>query len=58
MTRRDQYLGRIAEEQGDTASASRYYGRFLDYWGDGDVDRDRVAAVKDWLANHSGETDS
>ncbi len=47
------YLGRIAQARGDDASAARYYSRFLEYWGEGDVDRDRVDAVKDWLASRS-----
>jgi tetratricopeptide (TPR) repeat protein len=37
------YLGVIAERQGDRAKAREYYGRFLNYWKDGDIDRDKVA---------------
>jgi serine/threonine protein kinase/tetratricopeptide (TPR) repeat protein len=41
------YLGQIAERQGDTAKAREYYKRFLFYWKDGDIDRDKVAeAIK------------
>jgi hypothetical protein len=37
------YLGQIAEKQGDRAKAREYYGKFLRYWKDGDIDRDKVA---------------
>jgi len=37
------YLGQIAERSGDRAKAREYYGRFLKYWKDGDIDRDKVA---------------
>jgi tetratricopeptide (TPR) repeat protein len=37
------YLGQLAEKQGDRAKAREYYGRFLKYWKDGDIDRDKVA---------------
>ena len=37
------YLGAIADRQGDRAKAREYYGRFLKYWKDGDIDRDQVA---------------
>ncbi len=47
------YLGRISEARGDEAAAIRYYRRYLDYWGGGDIDPDRVAAARDWLASHS-----
>ncbi len=36
------FLGKIAEEDGDDAAARRYYQRFLDYWADGEIDRQRV----------------
>ena len=36
------YLGQIAEKKGDRAGAREYYGRFLKYWKDGDIDRDKV----------------
>ena len=36
------YLGKIAAEDGDDAAARRYYARFLEYWGDGEIDRERV----------------
>ena len=36
------YLGQIAERQGDGAKAREHYKRFLFYWKDGDIDRDKV----------------
>lgn len=36
------YLGQIADRSGDRAKAREYYGRFLKYWKDGDIDRDKV----------------
>ena len=36
------YLGQIAQRRGDRARAREYYGRFLSYWKDGDIDRDKV----------------
>ena len=35
-------LGQIAEKEGDRAKARDYYARFLKYWKDGDIDRDKV----------------
>ena len=32
-----------AEKQGDRAKSREYYGKFLKYWKDGDIDRDKVA---------------
>ena len=40
------YLGRISERTGDRAKAADYYRRFLKYWSDGDLARDKVAEVK------------
>jgi tetratricopeptide (TPR) repeat protein/TolB-like protein/predicted Ser/Thr protein kinase len=41
------YLAQIAEKAGDTAKAREHYQRFLFYWKDGDIDRDKVAeAIK------------
>jgi serine/threonine protein kinase/Tfp pilus assembly protein PilF len=36
------YLAQIADRAGDRAKAREYYGRFLTYWKDGDIDRDKV----------------
>ena len=41
------YLAQIAEKTGDAARAREHYRRFLFYWKDGDIDRDKVAdAIK------------
>jgi tetratricopeptide (TPR) repeat protein len=39
-------LGQIHEQTGDSARATAYYRRFVEYWGEGDMDRDRVADAK------------
>ncbi|SRR6266508_289399 len=39
-------LGQISERRGDRAKAGEYYRRFLRYWGDGEIDRDRVAEAR------------
>jgi serine/threonine protein kinase/tetratricopeptide (TPR) repeat protein len=44
------YLAQIAERSGDPVKAREYYQRFLFYWKDGDIDRDKVAeAIKKTL---------
>ncbi len=40
------FLGKIAEEDGDDNAARRHYERFLDYWSDGEIDRERVAEAR------------
>jgi tetratricopeptide (TPR) repeat protein len=40
------FLGQLAEKQGDQARAREYYGRFLNYWKDGDIDRERIAEIR------------
>ena len=40
------FLGEIHERRGDRAKAAEYYRRFLQYWGDGDIDRNRVAEAR------------
>jgi tetratricopeptide (TPR) repeat protein len=40
------FLGEISERRGDRAAAATYYRRFLEFWGDGDLDRDRVAHAR------------
>jgi len=45
------YFGDIAERRGDRAQAASYYARFLDYWGTGEIDRDRVASARAKLAS-------
>jgi len=44
------FLGQINERKGDRAKAADYYKRFVQYWGDGDIDRDRVADAKKKIA--------
>jgi eukaryotic-like serine/threonine-protein kinase len=39
-------LGQIHERKGDRAKAADYYRRFVQYWGDGDIDRERVAEAR------------
>jgi tetratricopeptide (TPR) repeat protein len=43
------YMGRIQEELGNDEQARHYYQRFLDFWGDGDMDRDKVEDARDFL---------
>jgi tetratricopeptide (TPR) repeat protein len=45
------YLAQIAERQGDRAAARDHYARFLRYWMDGDVDRDKVAEATRKIAS-------
>jgi tetratricopeptide (TPR) repeat protein/TolB-like protein/predicted Ser/Thr protein kinase len=44
------FIGQIAERQGDRAKAAAYYRHFLQYWNDGEVDRDKVADAQKRLA--------
>ena len=44
------FLGQIADRQGERDKARAFYRRFVDYWGDGDMDRDRVADARKKLA--------
>ena len=40
------FLGKIHENRGDMEKAREYYGRFYEYWKDGDLDRERVEEAK------------
>ena len=40
------FLGRIYEQQGNAAKAREAYRRFVGYWKDGDLDRERVAEAQ------------
>jgi TolA-binding protein len=40
------FLGEISERQGDMEKARAFYRRFVQYWGDGEIDRDKVAAAR------------
>jgi tetratricopeptide (TPR) repeat protein/predicted Ser/Thr protein kinase len=44
------FLGRIYEQQGDAAKARESYKRFVNYWKDGDLDRDRIAEAQRKIA--------
>jgi tetratricopeptide (TPR) repeat protein len=43
-------LGRIHEERGEIERAREYYKRFLGYWEDGDLDRERIADARAKIA--------
>ena len=45
------FLGRIYEQQGDAAKSREAYRRFVGYWKDGDLDRDRIAEAQKKIAN-------
>ena len=44
------FLGKIRLQRGDTAQARDYLQRFIDHWGDGEMDRERVAEARELLA--------
>jgi len=44
------FLGQISEKQGNRDKARENYRRFLEYWKDGDIDRDKVADAQTKLA--------
>jgi tetratricopeptide (TPR) repeat protein/TolB-like protein/predicted Ser/Thr protein kinase len=44
------FLGRIYEQQGDITKAREAYRRFVGYWKDGDLDRDRIAEAQRKIA--------
>ncbi len=43
------YLGQIHEARGDAAGAWQHYETFVEHWGSGDIDRDRVDHAEDYL---------
>ena len=43
------FLGKIHEKNGDTAKAREAYRRFVGYWKDGDLDRERIAEAEQKL---------
>jgi hypothetical protein len=43
-------LGKIHEAAGDMTRARASYRRFVGYWKDGDLDRERVAEAQQKLA--------
>lgn len=42
-------LGEIAEQQDDRQRARDHYQRFLDHWGDGDIDREQVEHARQFV---------
>ena len=40
------FLGKIHENRGELEKAREHYRRFVDYWKDGDLDRERVAEAE------------
>ena len=44
------FLGQISDRKGDRAKARDYYRRFVGYWKDGDIDRNRVADAQSKLS--------
>jgi tetratricopeptide (TPR) repeat protein len=47
------WIGDILDRQGDEEAARDYYRRFLDHWGDGDVDRELVERARERVAAES-----
>jgi len=47
------YLGKIHEAAGDATKSREAYRRFVGYWKDGDIDRDRVAEAERKLRGQS-----
>ena len=43
-------LAQITERRGDTARARQLYARFVEFWGDGEIDRARIAEARQKLA--------
>ena len=44
--RRFYFLGRIHENRGEMEKAREHYQRFVDFWRDGDLDRERVEEAR------------
>jgi hypothetical protein len=40
------FLGQINERNGDTEKARSFYRRFVQYWENGEIDRERVAEAR------------
>jgi tetratricopeptide (TPR) repeat protein len=43
------FLGKIEEKRGERKKAREYYRRFLEFWNDGDLDRERVEEARSKL---------
>ncbi len=44
------YLGSYHADRDENAEAERYFSKFLEYWGDGELDRDKVETAEDFLS--------
>ena len=44
-------LGRLLEQRGETVEARDYYQRFIEYWGDGDIDPDKIEHARKFLTS-------
>ncbi|HEX6465625.1 MAG TPA: hypothetical protein VFZ98_14285 [Vicinamibacterales bacterium] len=44
-------MGVVYRARGDRAKAAGYYKQFLNYWGEGETDCDRVSAARVKLAH-------
>jgi len=42
-------LGRLLEQRGAAAEARDYFQKFLAYWGDGDIDPDKIEHAREFL---------
>jgi hypothetical protein len=40
------FLGKIEEKRGEKEKAREYYRRFVAFWNDGDLDRERVEEAR------------
>ena len=49
FVRSNYFLGQIYENRGEMDRAREYYQRFLDFWEDGDMDRERVEEARSKL---------
>ena len=45
-------LGEAEEQLGNTGAAKAAYQRFLDYWGDGNIDPERVEYARQFVASN------
>jgi hypothetical protein len=45
------FLGKIYEDRGDMDETRKCYQRFVDFWGEGDMDRRRVEETKRKIAS-------
>lgn len=48
------FLARLLDQRGDATGAAEAYRAFLSFWGDGELDRGRVAEARERLADLEG----